>query len=136
LFRLTLSRLELDVERNIVRNIERKTGWTAPDCAPQLAHDLSATRLCYTAATGRPKPHIGWMLFENDIQTVMFKVSLFKLTRRPELNLARTASLEAWPLGNILMLLMKPPTAQGGNALSFPHCGITKVGSRLVLVVN
>src|SRR5438132_7223732 len=26
------------------------------------------------------------------------------------------------------MLLMKWPTAQGGNALSFPHLGITKVG--------
>jgi hypothetical protein len=75
----------------------------------------------YTSSTGRPKSHIGWMLFENDIQTVMFKVSLFKLTWRPELNWARTASLEAWPFGNILMLLMKPPTAQGGNALSFPH---------------
>jgi hypothetical protein len=40
----------------------------------------------YTSATGRPKSHIGWMLFENDIQTVMFKVSLFKLTWRLELN--------------------------------------------------
>jgi hypothetical protein len=70
------------------------------------------------------------MLFHNDIQTVKFKLLLFKLTGRPELNLARTASLEAWPLGNILMLLMKPPAAQGGNTLSFPHSGITKVGHR------
>jgi hypothetical protein len=75
------------------------------------------------------------MLFHNDIQTVKFKLLLFKLTGRPELNLARTASLEAWPLGNILMLLMKPPTAQGGNALSFPHSGITKVGNRLSLLL-
>jgi len=29
------------------------------------------------------------------------------------------------------MLLMKWPTAQGGNALSFPHLGITKVGQDL-----
>src|ERR1700723_1329741 len=69
------------------------------------------------------------MLFHNDIQTVKFKLLLFKLTGRPESNLARTASLEAWPLGNTLMLLMKPPAAQGGNTLSFPHSGITKVGT-------
>ena len=30
-------------------------------------------------------------------------------------------------IGNILMLLIKPPTAQGGSAISFPHLGITKV---------
>ena len=33
-------------------------------------------------------------------------------------------------IGNILMLLMKPPAAQGGNAFSFPHGDITKVGGR------
>jgi hypothetical protein len=93
------------------------------------------------------------MLFENNAQTVdanigpnshRLKRSLlksllkrsdsndrkwFKL-RRPEFYLAQTASLEAWPFGNTLMLLMKPPTAQGGSALSFPHQGITKVADR------
>jgi hypothetical protein len=54
-----------------------------------------------------------------------FKLSLFKLGAR-SLNLARTASLEAWPYGNILMLLMKPLTAQVGSDLSFPHQCITE----------
>ena len=83
-----------------------------------LDYAACSTSLCYIIVlhTGyrQTKPHVGWMLFENDIQTAMFKVSLFKLTRRPELNLARTASLEAWPSGNILMLLMKRLAAQGG----------------------
>jgi hypothetical protein len=56
------------------------------------------------------------------VQTVVVQ------NRRLEFYLARTASLEAWPFGNTLMLLMKPPTAQGGSAFSFPHPGITKVG--------
>ena len=73
------------------------------------------------------KPHIGWMLFEN----FYLKLSMFKLSWRLESCLARTASLEAGPLGTPLMLLMKWPTAQGGNALSFPHSGITKVGQEL-----
>src|SRR5467141_1726824 len=59
---------------------------------------------------------------------LLFKLSMFKLSWRLESCLARTASLEAGPLGTSLMLLMKRATAQGGNALSFPHLGITKVG--------
>src|ERR1700719_1341281 len=62
---------------------------------------------------------------------LLFKLSMFKLSWRLESCLARTASLEAGPLGTPLMLLMKRPTAQGGNALSFPHLGITKVGQEL-----
>src|SRR6267378_1894073 len=77
---------------------------THPLPADQTSHRLDATR------------------------ELLFKLSMFKLSWRPESCLARTASLEAWPLGTSLMLLMKRATAQGGNALSFPHLGITKVG--------
>jgi hypothetical protein len=78
------------------------------------------------------KLHIGWMRFDNDAQTLEFQnvavqslFSRFK-TRRPEFYLARTASLEAWPFGNILMVLVKPPNAQAENAAVF-HIEITKV---------
>jgi hypothetical protein len=52
---------------------------------------------------------------------------MFKLLRL-ELCWALTARLEAWPFGNILMLLMNRLSAQGGSTLSFPHQAITKVG--------
>jgi hypothetical protein len=39
-------------------------------------------------------------------------------------------------IGNILMLLMKPPTAQGENAFSFPHPDVTKVGAQLLKDLN
>jgi len=51
---------------------------------------------------------------------------MFKLLR-PESCLALTASLEAWPFGNILMLLMNRLNAQGGSALSFPHRTLPKL---------
>src|SRR5713226_750797 len=50
---------------------------------------------------------------------LLFKLSMFKLSWRLESCLARTASLEAGPLGTPLMLLMKRPTAQGGMPLVF-----------------
>jgi hypothetical protein len=57
--------------------------------------------------------------------------TMFKLFQfwAPGVLLARTASLEAWPLGTILMLLMKPPTAQGGSTLSFPHSPLYQNGT-------
>lgn len=48
-------------------------------------------------------------------------------TRRLEFYLAQTARLEAWPLGTPLMVLVKLPAAQGGNAQVF-HIHVTKVG--------
>jgi len=44
------------------------------------------------------EPHIGWMLFENDAQTIVVQTVVIQF-RRLESYLARTASLEAWPLG-------------------------------------
>jgi hypothetical protein len=62
------------------------------------------------------------MLFENDIQTIDIQMSGSNYqvqTRRLESYLAQTARLEAWPLGTSLMLLVKPPNAQEGNAQVF-----------------
>src|ERR1700674_1314417 len=72
--------------------------------------------------------HAHWLIGTREL---LFKLSMFKLSWRLESCLARTASLEAWPLGTSLMLLMKWPTTQGVNAFSFPHLGITKVGHNL-----
>jgi hypothetical protein len=67
------------------------------------------------------KPHIGWMLFENDaqtidVQTVVVQTGAWSL-------LGANGQPGSMAIGNTLMLLMKPPTAQGGSALSFPHPG-------------
>lgn len=54
-------------------------------------------------------------------------MSMFKLSRRLEFLLGANGQPGSMAIGNTLMLLMKPPTAQGGSAFSFPHLGITKV---------
>jgi len=56
---------------------------------------------------------------------------MFKLSWRLESCFGANGQPGSRAIGNILMLLMKWPTAQGGNALSFPHLGITKVGQGL-----
>jgi hypothetical protein len=103
---------------------------TPAQCAVHVAQ-LDA-RSSKSLAYRQTKLHIGWMRFDNDAQTLEFQnvavqslFSRFK-TRRPEFYLARTASLEAWPFGNILMVLVKPPNAQAENAAVF-HIEITKV---------
>jgi hypothetical protein len=57
------------------------------------------------------KPHIDWMLFENDFANDLGAWSLLGANGQPR----------SMAIGNILMLLMKPPTAQGGRNFSFPH---------------
>jgi hypothetical protein len=72
------------------------------------------------------KPHIGWMLLENFY--LNYRCSNFLA---PGVLFGANGQPGSRAIGNILMLLMKWPTAQGGNALSFPHLGITKVGKDL-----
>src|SRR6202790_4299189 len=68
------------------------------------------------------KPHIGWMLLENFY--LNYRCSNFLA---PGVLFGANGQPGSRAIGNILMLLMKWTTAQGGNALSFPHLGITKV---------
>src|ERR1035441_7376892 len=56
------------------------------------------------------------MLFENDVQTILAPGVLFGANGQPG----------SMAIGNTLMLLMKPPTAQGGVHLSFPHLALPK----------
>src|ERR1700704_4173007 len=58
---------------------------------------------------------------------LLFNLSMFKLSWRPESCFGANGQPGSRAIGNILMLLMKWSTAQGGNAFSFPHLGITKV---------
>ena len=51
----------------------------------------------------------------------MSKLSLFK--QAPGVLLGANGQPGSMAIGNTLMLLMKPPAAQGGCALSFPHPG-------------
>src|SRR6266481_1736300 len=62
---------------------------------------------------------------------LLFKLSMFKLSWRPESCFGANGQPGSRAIGNILMLLMKWSTTQGGNAFSFPHLGITKVGQNL-----
>jgi hypothetical protein len=55
------------------------------------------------------KPHIDWMLFENDFANDLGAWSLLGANGQPR----------SMAIGNTLMLLMKPPTAQGGETLVF-----------------
>src|ERR1700691_1187541 len=77
------------------------------------------------------------MLIRNDVfKLSMLKLSLFKLSRRLRVLLGANGQPGSMAIGNILMLLIKPPTAQGGNAFSFPHPGITKVGPPLAKLLE
>jgi hypothetical protein len=53
------------------------------------------------------------MLFENDVSNYLGAWSF----------IGANGQLGGMAIGNTLMLLMKPPTAQGGATLSFPHPG-------------
>src|SRR5271157_3028787 len=63
----------------------------------------------------------------------MFGLSLFKLPsfclQAPGVLLGANGQPGSMAIGNTLMLLMKPPNAQGGSAFSFPHAA----GSQLLL---
>jgi hypothetical protein len=55
------------------------------------------------------KPHTGWMLFETISNLGAWSC------------VGANGQPGSMAIGNILMLLMKPPPAQGESALSFPH---------------
>jgi hypothetical protein len=64
------------------------------------------------------KPHIGWILFENDIQTIDVRTVVVQTvavqTWRLGVLLGANGQPGSMAIGNILMLLMKPSNAQGG----------------------
>src|ERR1700686_1201915 len=74
------------------------------------------------------KPHIGWMLLENFY--LNYRCSNFLA---PGVLFGANGQPGSMAIGNILMLLMKWPTAQGGNAFSFPHLGHYQSGPPTLL---
>src|ERR1039458_2742243 len=53
------------------------------------------------------RPHTGWMLVENDAQTIFFNQGAWSCV-------GANGQPGSTAIGNTLMLLMKPPPAQGG----------------------
>jgi hypothetical protein len=77
------------------------------------------------------KPDIGWRAFENDAKAADIKLTLFNCRYStilaPGLLLGANSQPGSMAIGNTLMLLMKPATAQGGNTPKFSTQRITKV---------
>jgi hypothetical protein len=111
-----------------------------PDCfvflaavSVQLDRLATLTALWLTVCIGyrQTKPHIGWMLFENDAskyrcpncqaQTIRFKLGAWSLTWRKR---------PAWKHGHWehLRCYSRNRRLRKGECLSFPHPDITKVG--------